>query len=83
MSHTFGKTITDRCLATKMFSPSQEKSLNWQRRQKNIISILLEFLLPRDLVLKSLDLDGGWKLFYSGADPSMFAQAGVGILTNH
>ena len=29
----------------------------------------------------SVDLDGGWKLFYSGADPSMSAQAGVGIRT--
>ena len=29
-----------------------------------------------------MDLDGGWKLFYSGADPSMSAQAGVGILTS-
>ena len=28
----------------------------------------------------AVDLDGGWKLFYSGADPSMSAQAGVGIL---
>ena len=26
------------------------------------------------------DSNGGWKLFYSGADPSMSAQAGVGIL---
>ena len=30
----------------------------------------------------TVDLDGGWKLFYSGADASMSAQAGVGILTN-
>ena len=29
-----------------------------------------------------MDLDGGWKLFYSGADPSMSAQAGVGIFTS-
>ena len=29
-----------------------------------------------------IDLDGGWKLFYSGADPSMSAEAGVGILTS-
>ena len=29
-----------------------------------------------------VNLDGGWKLFYSGADPSMSAQASVGILTN-
>ena len=28
-----------------------------------------------------VNLDGRWKLFYSGADPSMSAQAGVGILT--
>ena len=30
----------------------------------------------------TVDLDGGWKLFYYGADPSMSAQAGVGILTS-
>ena len=30
----------------------------------------------------TVDLDGGRKLFYSGADPSMSAQAGVGILTS-
>ena len=29
-----------------------------------------------------VDLDGGWKLFYSGADPSISAQTGVGILTS-
>ena len=30
----------------------------------------------------TVDLDGGWKLFYSGADSSMSTQAGVGILTS-
>ena len=30
----------------------------------------------------TVDLDGRWKLFYSGADPSMSAQAGVRILTS-
>ena len=30
----------------------------------------------------TVDLNGGWKLFYSGADASMSAQAGVGILTS-
>ena len=30
----------------------------------------------------TVDLDGGWKRFFSGADPSMFAQAGVGILAS-
>ena len=29
----------------------------------------------------TVDLNGGWKLFFSGADPSMSAKAGVGILT--
>ena len=28
------------------------------------------------------DLNGRWKLFYSGVDPSMSAQVGVGILTS-
>ena len=28
----------------------------------------------------TVDLDGGWKLFYSGADPSMSAQAVVGCV---
>ena len=28
-----------------------------------------------------MDLEGVWKHFYSGADPSTSAQAGVGILT--
>jgi len=30
----------------------------------------------------TMNLDGGWKLFYSGADPSVSAQAGVGIHTS-
>ena len=29
----------------------------------------------------TVELDGGWRLFYSGADPNMSAQADVGILT--
>ena len=29
-----------------------------------------------------VNLDGGWKLFCSGADPSISVQAGVGILTS-
>ena len=29
-----------------------------------------------------VDLDGRWKLFYSDADPSISAQADVGILTS-
>ena len=29
-----------------------------------------------------VDLDGRWKLFYSGPDPKMSAHVGVGILTS-
>ena len=29
-----------------------------------------------------VDLDGGWNLFFSFADPSMSAKASVGILTS-
>ena len=28
----------------------------------------------------TVDLNGGWKLFYSDDDPKIFAHAGVGIL---
>jgi len=31
---------------------------------------------------RTVNLDGGWKLFYSGADPSASVQAGGGILTS-
>ena len=31
---------------------------------------------------ETVDLDGGWKLFFSGVDLCMSAQAGVGILTS-
>ena len=31
---------------------------------------------------ETVALDGGWKFFYSGADPSMSTHAGVGILTS-
>ena len=33
-------------------------------------------------VSRIVHLDGGWKLFNSGADPSMSSQVGVGILTS-
>jgi len=29
-----------------------------------------------------MNLDGGWKLFYAGGDPSVSAQKRVGILTS-
>ena len=41
-----------------------------------------EFFSTKKRGSGSVNLDGGWKLFYSGADPRMSAQAGVGILTS-
>ena len=80
MSHTFGKTITDSYLATGMFSPSQKKSWNWLKRQKNINVVGVSSTKKRGSGI--VDLDDGWKLFYSDADPSMSAHAGVGIFTS-
>ena len=36
-------------------------------------------MLWTSLLLRDVAIDGGWKLFYSGVDPTMSAQAGVGI----
>ena len=52
MSHTHGFTITNCCWAIEIFSPSQENSWNWSRKQSGIISILLEFLQPNDVALE-------------------------------
>jgi len=30
----------------------------------------------------TVELDDGWKLFFSGGEPARFAQAGLGILVN-
>ena len=30
----------------------------------------------------TVELDGGWKIFYSGVDAAMSAQAGVGLLVS-
>ena len=53
-----------------------EKKLAFVEKQSDILSILSEFGSG------TVDLDGGWKLFYSGADSCVSAQAGVGILTS-
>ena len=66
-----------------MFVLSQEKSWNWQKRQRNISH--LDFVGVSSIKRRGsriVDLDGGWKLFCSGADPSMSAQGGMGILTS-
>ena len=50
--------------------------------QRNAISILLEFSTKRRNSA-IVDWDNRWKFFYSSADSSMYAQAGVEILTSH
>ena len=81
MSHTFGKAIPDCCLATGMFSPTQEKSWNWQKSQRNIISILLEYFYQKTWFWNHRF---GWsgKAFLFSTDPSNAAQADMGIITS-
>ena len=59
MSHTHGSTITNCCWAIGISSPLQEKSWNYMRKQSSFISILSEFLQPKDVVL---ELWSGWRI---------------------
>ena len=64
-----------------MFLSSQEKNWNHEKGQKyhpNIVGVSSIKRCGSGIV----DLDGRWKLFYSGADPSMSAQVSVKILTS-
>ena len=70
-------------IPTGISSPSQEKSSNRLRKQSSIISILFEFLEPRDVALEL------WIWVAAGSSsilvlilPSMSAQAGMGLHTS-
>ena len=52
MSHTHGSTITNCCYLIRISSPSQENRLHWLRKQSDIISILSEFVPPKDVALE-------------------------------
>ena len=74
MSHTHGSTITNCCWAIRIELVEKAK-----RYHLDIIGVSS----TKRRGCGTVDLDGEWKLFYSGADPtSMSAQAGVGILTS-
>ena len=77
MLHTFGKTITDCCLATGMFSLSYKKELELVEEAKKYHLNIVGVSSTKKHGSGIINLDGGWKLFYSGADPSMSTQAGV------
>ena len=51
-SHIHVQTTTNCFLTTGMFSPVHVKRWSWWRKQNDIIWILLEFLLLRDMVLE-------------------------------
>ena len=78
MSHTHGSTITNYCWAIGISSPSR-KQLALVEEAKRYHLNIVEVSSTKRCGFATVDLDGGWKLFYSGADPSMPAQAGVGI----
>ena len=81
MSHTQGSTITDCCWAIGISSPSQEKSKKLVEEVKQYY-VDIGVSLTRIRGSGTVDLNGAWKLFCSGANPSMSAQAGVRILTS-
>ena len=65
-----------------MFSPSQEKELELVEEAKKYHLDIVGVSSTKRRGSGIVELGGGWKLFYSGVNPSMSAQAGVGILTN-
>ena len=79
MSHTHGSTITNCCWAIEIFSPSQEE-LELVEEAKRYHLDIIGVSSTKRRGSGTVNLDGGWKLLYSGADPNMSAQAGVGIL---
>ena len=74
MSHIFGRTITDCCLTTK----KELKLVEEAKYHLDIVGVSSTKRCGSGIV----DLDDRWKLFYSGADSNMSAQAVVGILTS-
>ena len=81
-------------MSTLLEKPSQTVADNWNvltitGKELELVEEIKKYHL--DIVKVSstkrhgsgiVDLDDRWKLFYSGADPSMSAQASVGILTS-
>ena len=74
MSHTFGKTITDCYLATDLTLTGKELDLVKETNKFHLDIAEVSSTKRRGSGI--VDLDGGWKLFCSGADPSMSDQAG-------
>ena len=56
--------------------------MEWKKIASMEYGIIVFHSIPYHALSGTMDLDGGWKLFFSGADSSMSAQAGVGILTS-
>ena len=77
MSHIFGKTVTDCCLAIGMFSLSQEKSLELVEEAKKYHLVIDGVSSTKRCGPGIVHSDDGYKLFHSGADPSMSAQVGM------
>ena len=66
-----------RSLSSGMFSPHRKRVGTGRRGEEILSRYCWSVSSTKRHVFGIIDLDGGWKLFYSGADPSMSAQAGV------
>ena len=75
-------TITDCCftLTGKKLELVEEIRDFWKRQ--GISRYCWSFFYQETWFWSRIDLNGWWKLFYSGADPSTSLQVGVGIPTS-
>ena len=79
MSHTHASTITNCCWAIATY-PHPYRRLEFVETAKRYHVDIIGVSSTKIRGSGAVDSDGGWKLFYSGANPSMSAQAGVRIL---
>ena len=82
MSHTHGSTITQLLLGNWNILTLTGKKARIGWGSKAVSSRYYRSFFNQKRGSKTEDVDGGWKLLYSGAGPKMSAQAGVGILTS-
>ena len=80
-SHTHRSIITNCCWAIWNILTLTGKELDLVEKVKQYHLNIVRVSLIKKRGSATVDLGGKWKLFYFGADPNVFAQTGVGILT--
>ena len=82
MSHSRGVNHHQLLLGNANILILTGKELELVEEAKRYHLNILEVSSTKRHDYETVDVDGTWKLFYCGADPSMFAQTCVGILTS-